>query len=264
MLEIQPLSGPSRAETPYANQELKMGYMGQRGYIMAGQVSDPIESVIDLCCAESDNLSDWKSMNVPANYYGQNGETGIKIRSRQPQRPISDNFISQGNAPRRLRLQVDMSPGSAASDNVRDSNKSYEEEEVRPSTTGVGSLGEAFLKDYDNIDLARFDSVNCPLQASEATEQSSTLDGQEKEHFSGHLAAGTGIKIWTRQPQLQLVSNSLLPEGSAPRRICLQMDTVPRSFDNDNVKDSNCKKEENGEEDEDELRSTVTEVRITR
>lgn len=264
MLEIQPLSGPSQAETPYANQELKMGYMGQPGYNMAGQVSVPIEYFVKLCCAKSNNLSDPTSMNVPANYYGQNGETGIKIRSRQPQLPISDNFISQGNAPRRLRLQTDISPGSAASDNVRDSNKSYEEEEVQSSTTGVGSLGEAILRDYDNIDLAQFDSLNCPLQASEAMEQSSTVDGQEKEHSSCHLAAGTGIKIRARQPQLRLVSNSLLPEGSAPRRIRLQMDTVPRSFDNDDVKDSNQKKEEKEEEDEDELRSAVTEVRITR
>lgn len=262
MLEIQPLSGLSRAETPYANQELKMGYMGQPGYNMAGQVSDPIEYVIDLCCVKSNNLSD-SSMNVPA-YYGQNGETGIKIRPRQPQLPNSKNFISQGIASRRLRLQTNISPGSAASDNVGDSNKSYEEEEVQSSTTGVGSLGEAILRDYDNIDLAQFDSLNCPLQASEATEQSSTVDGQEKEHSSGHLAAGTGIKIRTRQPQLRLVSNSLLPQGSAPRRIRLQMDTVPRSFDNDDVKDSNRKKEENEEEDEDELRSAVTEVRITR
>ncbi|GMN31177.1 hypothetical protein TIFTF001_003133 [Ficus carica] len=250
VLEIQPLSGPSQAETPYANQELKMGYMGQPGYNMVGQVSVPCEYATNLC----HNMS----RNVPANYYGQNGETGIKIRSRPPQRPISDNLISQGNAPRRLRLQVDISPGSTASDNVRDSNKSYEEEEVQSSTTGVGSLGEAILRDYDNIDLAQFDSVNCPLQASEATEQSSTVDGQEKEHSSGHLAAGTGIKIRTRQPQSQLVSNSLLPEGSTPRRIRLQMDTMPRSFDNDDVKDSTQKKEENEEEDEDELRSAVT------
>lgn len=230
VLEIQPLSGPSRAETPYANQELKMGYMGQPGYNMVGQVSVPCEYATNLCHNMSNNLSESMSRNVPANYYGQNGETGIKIRSRPPQRPISDNLISQGNAPRRLRLQVDISPGSTASDNVRDSNKSYEEEEVQSSTTG----------------------------ASEATEQSSTVDGQEKEHSSGHLAAGTGIKIRTRQPQSQLVSNSLLPEGSAPRRIRLQMDTMPRSFDNDDVKDSTQKKEENEEEDEDELRSAVT------
>lgn len=220
VLEFQSRS-PSRAE---------MEYMGQPGYNMVGHVSVPYEYVTNLFCDMSNNLSESTSMNVPANYNGQNGETGIKIRSRQPQRPISDNFIGQGNAPRRLRLQVDRSPGSTASDNVKDSNKSYEEE-VQSSTTG----------------------------ASEATEQSSTVDGQEKEHSSGHLAAGTGIKIRTRQPQSRLVLNSLLPEGSAPRRIRLQMDTVPRSIDNDDVKDSNQKKEENEEEDEYELQSAVTE-----
>lgn len=108
--------------------------------------------------------------------------------------------------------------------------------------------------------LAKFDTVDCPLQVSEATEWSPTVDGQEKEYSRGHLAAGTGIKIRTRQPQPQSSSNSPIPQGSAPRRIRLQMDTAPRSFANDNVKDVKQSKEE----DEDELQSTVTEVRIIR
>ncbi|XP_024026858.1 protein NTM1-like 9 isoform X2 [Morus notabilis] len=212
VLQIQPQCGPSRAEAPYANQDLRMGNMGQPGYNMVGQVS-------------VNNLEESTSMNVPVNYYGHGGGTGIKIRSRQPQRPISDNFVTQGTAARRIRLQMDLSPGSTTNDNVRDSNQSYEEE-VQSTHTGV----------------------------SEATEWSPTVDGQEKEYSRGHLAAGTGIKMRTRQ-QPQSSSNSPIPQGSAPRRIRLQMDTAPRSFANDNVKDVKQSKEE----DEDELQSTVTE-----
>lgn len=135
VLQIQPQCGPSQAEAPYANQDLRMGNMGQPGYNMVGRVS------VGDHYAVSNNLEESTSMNVPVNYYGHGGGTGIKIRSRQPQRPISDNFVTQGTAARRIRLQMDSSPGSTTNDNVRDTNQSNEEE-VQSTHTGVEPLCE--------------------------------------------------------------------------------------------------------------------------
>ncbi|PON37741.1 NAC domain containing protein [Parasponia andersonii] len=232
MIQMQALLGPSRAEVPSNDQELRMRNLGAVGVNFVGQVS--VAGDFAMC----NNLEESISRNLPVNHYNHVGGTGIKIRSRQPQPSSSDNYVIQGNAPRRLRLQMNLSRGSIANDNVRERNKSHEEDEVQSTATGV----------------------------CEATEQSSTSARQEKEHFmvnnrigenpvnpNGDLAAGTGIKIRTRQPQLQPSSDNLISQGSASRRIRLQINTSSQSIADDNFKGVNQNKEE------EELQSAITE-----
>lgn len=73
----------------------------------------------------------------------------------------------------------------------------------------------------------------------------------------GDLACGTAIKIRTRFPQQQLDSDNLGAQGSAPRRICLQMNTLPGSIVNDDVRD--VKQNKQGYV----MQSAVSEVKIT-
>ena len=233
------------------------------------------------------------SLNVPVNYYGHGGGTGIKIRTRQT-RPSSNNFETQGIAPRRVRLQKSISPASAADNDVRDLKQNHGHDKVQSATAGVWSLDETNLGTLICIHIANCDSICCSVQANEVMEQSSAVDGQEKEYSSSHRAVGTGIKIRSRQPQQPSLNNITSHQGSAPRRIRLQMNTAPRSITDENgedvklnnvegedesqstvtevkspqpIADINGKavlqtKEEEEEEDDDELQSTVTEVRI--
>ncbi|OMP02741.1 No apical meristem (NAM) protein [Corchorus olitorius] len=69
--------------------------------------------------------------------------TGIKIRTRAPQqRPNSDDFLNQGTAPRRLRLQMKLSTATEVSAGCVDDGKTSsaghgEEEEVQSALTEV-------------------------------------------------------------------------------------------------------------------------------
>ncbi|KAJ0048558.1 hypothetical protein Pint_14929 [Pistacia integerrima] len=76
----------------------------------------------------------------PVNYSGEfAGGTGIKIRTRQPQQsPDSYNFVSQGTAPRRLRLQMKVSTTPPVGNGeVKDVCHSKEEDEVQSAFTEV-------------------------------------------------------------------------------------------------------------------------------
>lgn len=107
------------------------------------------------------------------------------------------------------------------------------------------------------------------MQVTEPTEQSSTFARQEKEHFmfnnkigenavnpNGDLAAGTRIKIGTRQPSPQASSNNFISQGSASRRIRLQINKTPQSIANENFNGVNQNKED------EEVQSAITEVLI--
>lgn len=267
ILQMQALLGPSQAEVQSNVQELRSGNLFARGVNFVGQVS------VAGDYATCNNLEESVSGSPPVNGYGHAGGTGIRIRSRQPQ-PLTSGK-SQGTAARRIRLQMN-TRGSTANDKLRHTNQSHEEDEVQSTATGVGSLDEAILGILSICLLPNFDSVDRFLQVIKATEQSSTFDKQEKEHFmsnnrigstngenpvnpSGDLAAGTGIKIRIRQPQPQASSNHFISPDSASRRIRLQINTAPQSIANDNLKGVDQKKE-----DEEEVQSTITKVRIIR
>jgi hypothetical protein len=67
---------------------------------------------------------------------------------------------------------------------------------------------------------------------------------------------GTGIKIRTRQPQQQPISNNFGSLGTAPRRIRLQMKISLGSVCSSEVTGANSRKED------DEVQSNVYEVRF--
>lgn len=114
----------------------------------------------------------------------------------------------------------------------------------------------------------------CSLQATEASELSPTCEGQVKKfaifkskeestyrnnpvNSGGHQSGDTGVKIRTRLPQQQqLDSDNFGARGSVPRRIRLQMNTLPGSTVNDDVRDVKQSKEDY------EAQSSVAEVRI--
>ncbi|CAL1386639.1 unnamed protein product [Linum trigynum] len=64
------------------------------------------------------------------------GSTGVEIRTRQAQaQSYSDNFLPQGTAPRRLRLQAKFSTGHSGTGQVRDTSCLEDEDEVQSSLT---------------------------------------------------------------------------------------------------------------------------------
>ncbi|XP_057969658.1 protein NTM1-like 9 isoform X2 [Malania oleifera] len=72
------------------------------------------------------------------------GETRIKIRTRQPQHQLSsDNLITQGIAPRRIRLQMDLLPSSVGK--LGDTNSPEEDHESQSSVTEAGEGVEQIL-----------------------------------------------------------------------------------------------------------------------
>lgn len=112
----------------------------------------------------------------------------------------------------------------------------------------------------------------CFLQAREASELSRTCGGNVKEiafiknkeestnqnnpvDFDSDHSGGTAIKIRTCLAQ-ELDSDSFGAQSSAPRRIRLQMNTLPGSTVNGDVRDV---KQSKGDC---EVQSAVTEVRI--
>ncbi|KAK3228221.1 hypothetical protein Dsin_008083 [Dipteronia sinensis] len=70
----------------------------------------------------------------------------------------------------------------------------------------------------------------------------------------GDSASGTGIKIRTRQPQNRFNSGNFVIQGTAPRRIRLQMRPPPKPVGNVEEKDVKH------HEEEDEVQSALTEV----
>ncbi|XP_008245853.1 PREDICTED: protein NTM1-like 9, partial [Prunus mume] len=171
--------------------------------------------------------------------YDQVGRTRIRIKTRQPQQQSnSENYVTQGTAPRRIRLQMNISTGSVVDSNVRDRDD-VEEDEVQSTNT----------------------------DAREAIQQSHTSDEQEKEHakinnkeeltsrknsvnYGSDIVGITGIRIKARQPQQPLKSDESVTQGTAPRRIRLQMNPVA---------DSNLREPTPGKEDE--VQSTINETR---
>ncbi|KAL5551454.1 hypothetical protein UlMin_001630 [Ulmus minor] len=223
---LQMPAGYSQATVPFVDRELNPINICDPDNNFAGQVPFIAGSAVGSVYLNFNNIAESNPQNYPVNYSGyQDGGTGIKFISRRPQQPLSNNSVIQGTAQRRIRLQIDNSHGSTTN----------EEDEVQSTAT----------------------------EAREATEQSPAFDGYEKEcstfdntEGSTNLAGGTGIKIKARQPQQRSISNNLLSQGSAPRRIRLQMSLLPESFADDNAKDVNQNKEE------DEAQSTLTQSTV--
>nr|XP_048319889.1 protein NTM1-like 9 isoform X1 [Ziziphus jujuba var. spinosa] len=235
MLQIQTLFGSSQADVAHVDREVSLGNNSDLRDNFFGQGSFSGDSALGSANGMSNSLEEATSRKYPVGYSGNHaGGTGIKIRTRQPQRqPILDNFVSQGTAPRRIRLLMNSSPGSILNVNVRDSNQRKEEEEVQSTDT----------------------------EAREVTEQEEfVMSNNEEESMNrddpGDIAYGNAIKIRTRFPQQPPNSDNFGAQGVAPRRIRLQMNTLPRSVVNDDVRDVKQNKQEYGIR-----QSAVTEAR---
>ncbi|XP_012483285.1 NAC domain-containing protein 14 [Gossypium raimondii] len=118
-------------------------------------------------------------------------ETGIRIRSRGPQqRPSPDNAVNQGTAPRRRRLQTELSTGpmkvsagSADDDKVR--SGSLGEEEVQSALTEVteaeatGETSSSDESDNENEPFKFDGSGGIAEESSTKPRQRVKQDGEE-------------------------------------------------------------------------------------
>lgn len=133
--------------------------------------------------------------------FNNSGGPSIKIRTRDSQvRQYSSDYPAQGNAPRRIRLQVD-----PANQLPRSIKRGGGDEEMK----GTGYDGEEEVQS-----TAKESAVN----------------------HSDNVIVGTNIKIRTRQPRHQPSSENSIVQGTAPRRLRLQVKSQSGSTRDDEVR----------------------------
>ncbi|GLT51018.1 hypothetical protein SLA2020_244660 [Shorea laevis] len=144
-LQMPDSFGSGHPQAALCDREFKSGYVGDFANYSFGQNISP-DSAMASFSGSVHGLEEPSSLNNPVNGSGVLlGGPGIRIRTRQPQhQPNSVNFVTQGTAPRRIRLQMRLSPGSF--DNDKETNAGlYEEEEVQSAlskATEVEDTGE--------------------------------------------------------------------------------------------------------------------------
>lgn len=140
MSQMQNLYKSSQGEEVHGDQGVSMRNMSDLQDDFVGQsVSTSDSSLGSAYVMSNNNLEEPTNTKFHVDYGTNRGSgTGIKIRTRQHHRqPVSDNFSTQGTAPRRIRLLMNCSPRSILDNNTRESNKSKEEDEVQSATTEV-------------------------------------------------------------------------------------------------------------------------------
>lgn len=136
LLQMQPLFGSSQAHVPLVDQELNRRIEGNVWDNPEQYVSSPYPAMSSSLALNFEELSD--KTNHVNNGSIPVGGTGIKIRTRRSQQqPISNNFGSQGTAPRRIRLQMKSSLGLVRSSEVTSASSRKEEDEVQSTVTEV-------------------------------------------------------------------------------------------------------------------------------
>ncbi|KAM7463603.1 hypothetical protein LguiA_031724 [Lonicera macranthoides] len=168
--------------------------------------------------------------------------TGIKIRTRQPQNQETvQNFASQGNATRRIRLQKKLQIGPVSYRYQTESSKTEE----KPTVTKLEVMENRERKDLLQMETDLQGHINLHVRDDEGSrnlgfvpntpDASSTvstahnlLDGLEEPRNDSNVVEsanskfGTGIKIRTRQPRNQESAGNVASQGNASRRIRLQ------------------------------------------
>ncbi|KAJ9148181.1 hypothetical protein P3X46_030261 [Hevea brasiliensis] len=116
------------------------GQLGTRNVL--GVANSDVQDASSAISAVGSSLDVFNSMDEssrqmnPMNQGSAVSGTGIKIRTRRPQvHPYADNFVTQGSAPRRLRLQREFSTVSPGSRAERDASHQEEEDEVQSAVT---------------------------------------------------------------------------------------------------------------------------------
>lgn len=140
LLQMQTSCGSPQAFKPLVNREPRGLNMGELWDDCDGQDASPANSTIIGSAFGLSLEEPTDKMNLVNHSSSPVGGTGIKIRTRQPrqlqQQPNSDNFGTQGTAPRRIRLQMRISYESVCHSEVGGAN-AKEEEEVESTLTEV-------------------------------------------------------------------------------------------------------------------------------
>jgi len=136
LLQMQPLFGFSQGHVPLVDQELNRRIEGDVWDNPVQYASSTYSAMSSTSALNLEELAD--KTNRVNNGSIPVGGTGIKIRTRQPQQqPISRNSGFQGNAKRRIRLQMKISLGSVCSSEVTDANSRKEDDEVQSNVYEV-------------------------------------------------------------------------------------------------------------------------------
>ncbi|KAL5764379.1 hypothetical protein ACOSQ2_016973 [Xanthoceras sorbifolium] len=266
ILQTPAYLGTCRTEASVYDREFRKENIGVYGDNSFAQGALSADSAVGSFHGNLNNFELSSTPKNPVNSTGDSaGGTGIKIRTRQPQnQPNSNNFVIQGTAPRRIRLQMKLSPTPVGNVEEKDVNHREEEDEVQSALTEV-SEASVYDREFrkENIGVYGDNSVaQGSLSADSAVgsfhgnlnnfELSSTP--KNPVNSTGDSAGGTGIEIRTRQPQNRPKSDNFVIQGTAPRRIRLQMKLSPTPVGNVEEKDVNHR------EEEDEVQSALTEV----
>ncbi|KAA8526057.1 hypothetical protein F0562_007843 [Nyssa sinensis] len=136
-LQMQMPLGSGQAQASIYDPEFGMGDRSALCEDSVGQDASSIESIM----GSINNLEESTSQMNPVNHDSELvGGTGIKIRTRKPQnRRNIGNFVTQGTAPRRIRLQMELPPMSVCQSG--DASSYSEEQEAQ--STGPEAKGDA-------------------------------------------------------------------------------------------------------------------------
>uniref|UniRef100_A0A5B6YH27 NAC domain-containing protein n=1 Tax=Davidia involucrata TaxID=16924 RepID=A0A5B6YH27_DAVIN len=139
-MQMPPRSG--RAQASIFDPELRMVDRAVLCDDSVGQDASSVESIMGSCYGSVNNLEDSASQMNPVNNSRELvGGTGIKIRTRKLQnQPCNENFTTQGTAPRRIRLQMKLSPVSVSC-GQSDASSYSKEQEAR--STAAEARGDA-------------------------------------------------------------------------------------------------------------------------
>lgn len=161
-LQMDVSPGYHQPQASFHFPEFKSGNIGALGDDSIGRDASSAVSAMASLDALLNNLEESSTQKNHVNYGGDPvGGTGIKIRTRQPlQRQMPDNFVTQGIAPRRIRLQMHKVMYASSND----------EQEAQPTLKEVG----------------------------EGREHPPTSDGPEKESIVGATSRGGTLKLRLR------------------------------------------------------------------
>ena len=155
------------SEHVYSNQEL---WGNDHWDNSVGQ--DTLSVYSAVCSSLAPSSEEPTDKKEPNNYSSVPvGETGIKIRTRQPQnRPTLGNIPFQGTAPRRIRLQIQCSGESVCHSEVGGPSCS-EEDEVQSTVTKVSFIKGSWHESSAHMYLSIIESNNvaCRLKKLQNT-----------------------------------------------------------------------------------------------
>ena len=123
-----------------------------------------------------------------------------------------------------------------------------------PTSFSDGEIGRGNIGHFGNNFVGQAPSANSAISSFDVYNSMEEPTSQMTSVDYGSGVSGTGIKIRTRQRQVRPHSDSLAAQGSAPRRIRLQVEPSVESVGNFKVNGATHV------DDEDEVQSAVTEV----